>query len=85
MPKRGYAFFLTASPALSCFNGPSAAAMQAATVIATLDATEATTCVMTGKNIIEQLNRDRYTFRGSRSITTTFPRMYLVRCSGGKP
>ena len=61
------------SPAWAGFNGPSTAATQAETVITAVGSSEGTTCVLTG-NIIERLNRDRYTFRDSSgSITVNIP------------
>lgn len=62
-----------ASPAWAGFRGPSAAVTQVGTVTAASEAPEGTTCVLTG-NIIEHLNRDRYTFKDdSGSITVNIP------------
>ena len=60
-------------PAWAAFNGPSAASKELTSVVTALDAPEGATCVLTG-NIIEHLNKDRYTFKdNSGSIVVNIP------------
>ena len=64
---------LLAVPAWAGFKGPSAETTRVETARAAVDASEGTTCVLTG-NIVEHLTRDRYTFKDADgSVVVNIP------------